>query len=54
MAETIAVIAMGEMGSATARRLHERGATVITSLAGPQRRERGAGREGGCDSGFDR
>ena len=34
MADTIAVIAMGEMGSATARRLHERGATVITSLAG--------------------
>jgi L-threonate 2-dehydrogenase len=34
MPDTIAVIAMGEMGSATARRLHERGATVITSLAG--------------------
>src|SRR5262245_47752952 len=34
MADTIAVIAMGEMGSATARRLRERGATVITSLAG--------------------
>ena len=34
MAETIAVIAMGEMGSGVARRLHERGATVITSLAG--------------------
>ncbi len=34
MAETIGVIAMGEMGSATARRLHERGATVITQLAG--------------------
>jgi hypothetical protein len=33
-AETIGVIAMGEMGSATARRLRERGATVITSLAG--------------------
>ena len=31
---TIGVIAMGEMGSATARRLRERGATVITSLAG--------------------
>ena len=25
---------MGEMGSAVARRLHERGATVITQLAG--------------------
>ena len=34
MAETIGVIAMGEMGSATARRLHEHGATVMTSLAG--------------------
>jgi 3-hydroxyisobutyrate dehydrogenase-like beta-hydroxyacid dehydrogenase len=34
MSETIGVIAMGEMGSATARRLHERGATVITQLAG--------------------
>jgi 3-hydroxyisobutyrate dehydrogenase-like beta-hydroxyacid dehydrogenase len=34
MGETIAVIAMGEMGSGVARRLHERGATVITSLAG--------------------
>src|SRR5262245_6102186 len=34
MVDTIAVIAMGEMGSATARRLRERGATVITSLAG--------------------
>jgi 3-hydroxyisobutyrate dehydrogenase-like beta-hydroxyacid dehydrogenase len=34
MAETIAVIAMGEMGSGVAHRLHERGATVITSLAG--------------------
>jgi len=34
MADTVAVIAMGEMGSGVARRLHERGATVITSLAG--------------------
>src|SRR5215213_9366229 len=34
MAETIGVIAMGEMGSAVARLLHERGATVITQLAG--------------------
>jgi 3-hydroxyisobutyrate dehydrogenase-like beta-hydroxyacid dehydrogenase len=34
MAETIGIIAMGEMGSAVARRLRERGATVITSLAG--------------------
>jgi 3-hydroxyisobutyrate dehydrogenase-like beta-hydroxyacid dehydrogenase len=34
MAETVAVIAMGEMGSGTARRLAERGASVITSLAG--------------------
>lgn len=31
---TIAVIAMGEMGSGIARRLVERGATVLTSLAG--------------------
>ena len=34
MGETIAVIAMGEMGAGVARRLHERGATVLTSLAG--------------------
>jgi 3-hydroxyisobutyrate dehydrogenase-like beta-hydroxyacid dehydrogenase len=34
MNEAIGVIAMGEMGSAVARRLHERGATVITQLAG--------------------
>src|SRR2546421_11482762 len=34
MSETIGVIAMGEMGSAVARRLHERGATVITQLTG--------------------
>jgi 3-hydroxyisobutyrate dehydrogenase-like beta-hydroxyacid dehydrogenase len=34
MSETIGVIAMGEMGAATARRLRERGATVLTSLAG--------------------
>jgi 3-hydroxyisobutyrate dehydrogenase-like beta-hydroxyacid dehydrogenase len=34
MTETVAVIAMGEMGSGVARRLHERGATVLTSLAG--------------------
>jgi putative dehydrogenase len=34
MAGTIGVIAMGEMGSGVARRLHERGATVITQLAG--------------------
>lgn len=34
MADTIGVIAMGEMGSATARRLRERGAAVITQLAG--------------------
>jgi len=34
MAETVAVIAMGEMGSGVARRLHERGATVLTSLEG--------------------
>src|SRR2546421_4588793 len=34
MAEKIGIIAMGEMGSAVARRLHERGATVITQLAG--------------------
>jgi 3-hydroxyisobutyrate dehydrogenase-like beta-hydroxyacid dehydrogenase len=34
MADTIGVIAMGEMGSGVARRLHERGATVITQLTG--------------------
>jgi len=34
MTETVGVIAMGEMGSGVARRLHEHGATVITSLAG--------------------
>ncbi|MCV3242491.1 NAD(P)-dependent oxidoreductase [Mesorhizobium sp. ZC-5] len=32
--KTIAVIAMGEMGSGVARRLTERGARVLTSLAG--------------------
>jgi len=34
MSETVGVIAMGEMGSAVARRLHEHGATVVTQLAG--------------------
>ncbi|MGO8866494.1 MAG: DUF1932 domain-containing protein [Alphaproteobacteria bacterium] len=34
MAPTIVVIAMGEMGSAVGRRLRERGAKVLTSLAG--------------------
>ena len=34
MTETVAVIAMGEMGSGVARRLHERGASVLTSLQG--------------------
>ncbi|MGB9366886.1 MAG: DUF1932 domain-containing protein [Xanthobacteraceae bacterium] len=34
MSETVGVIAMGEMGSAVARRLHERGATVVTQLTG--------------------
>src|SRR3954471_14588595 len=34
MAETVGIIAMGEMGSGVARRLHERGATVIAQLAG--------------------
>src|SRR5258708_8441381 len=34
MADKIGVIAMGEMGSGVARRLHERGATVITQLTG--------------------
>src|SRR5213592_1935645 len=34
MAETIGIIAMGEMGSGVARRLHERGANVITQLTG--------------------
>jgi putative dehydrogenase len=31
---TVGIIAMGEMGSGVARRLHERGATVITQLTG--------------------
>jgi 3-hydroxyisobutyrate dehydrogenase-like beta-hydroxyacid dehydrogenase len=43
----IAVVAMGEMGSGVARRLVERGATVVTSLAGRSgasaERARGAG-----------
>jgi 3-hydroxyisobutyrate dehydrogenase-like beta-hydroxyacid dehydrogenase len=34
MADTIGIIAMGEMGSGVARRVHERGATVITQLTG--------------------
>ncbi|MGO8917286.1 MAG: DUF1932 domain-containing protein [Stellaceae bacterium] len=34
MTETIAIIAPGEMGSATGRRLREHGARILTSLAG--------------------
>jgi L-threonate 2-dehydrogenase len=34
MPETIAIIAPGEMGSATGRRLSEHGARILTSLAG--------------------
>jgi putative dehydrogenase len=34
MADVIAIIAPGEMGSAVGRRLHEHGARVITELAG--------------------
>jgi len=34
MPESIAIIAPGEMGSGVGRRLHERGARVLTSLAG--------------------
>ncbi len=34
MADTIGIIAMGEMGSGVARRLHEHGATVTTQLTG--------------------
>jgi 3-hydroxyisobutyrate dehydrogenase-like beta-hydroxyacid dehydrogenase len=34
MADTIAIIAAGEMGAGIGRRLHERGARVLTSLAG--------------------
>ena len=34
MPETIAIIAPGEMGSATGRRLQEHGARILTSLAG--------------------
>jgi putative dehydrogenase len=34
MADVIAIIAPGEMGSAVGRRLHDHGARVITSLAG--------------------
>jgi L-threonate 2-dehydrogenase len=34
MNETIAIIAPGEMGSATGRRLREHGARILTSLAG--------------------
>lgn len=34
MTDTIAVVAPGEMGSAVGRRLRERGARVVTSLAG--------------------
>jgi len=37
MPETIAIIAPGEMGSATGRRLREHGARVLTSLAGRSR-----------------
>jgi L-threonate 2-dehydrogenase len=34
MTDTIAIIAAGEMGAAVGRRLHERGANVLTSLRG--------------------
>lgn len=34
MTETVAIIAPGEMGSAVGRRLKERGARILTSLAG--------------------
>ena len=34
MSDLIAVIAPGEMGAGIGQRLHERGARVITSLAG--------------------
>jgi 3-hydroxyisobutyrate dehydrogenase-like beta-hydroxyacid dehydrogenase len=34
MADTIAIIATGEMGAGVGRRLHERGARVLTSLKG--------------------
>src|SRR5260221_1404527 len=35
MGHIFTIIAPGAMGSAVARRMHERGATVRTSLAGP-------------------
>ena len=54
MAETIGVIAMGEMGSAVARRLHERGATVITQLAGRSAASAARAERAGRDSGVDR
>jgi L-threonate 2-dehydrogenase len=34
MTDTIAIIAAGEMGAGIGRRLHERGARVLTSLTG--------------------
>jgi 3-hydroxyisobutyrate dehydrogenase-like beta-hydroxyacid dehydrogenase len=34
MTDTIAIIAMGDMGAGVGRRLHERGARVLTSLRG--------------------
>jgi len=37
MTETIAIIAPGEMGSATGRRLRDHGARILTSLAGRSR-----------------
>ena len=54
MADTIGVIAMGEMGSATARRLHERGATVITQLAGRSAASAARAEKAGAVAGRDR
>ncbi len=50
MAPTVVVIAMGEMGSGVARRLHERGARVLTSLAGRSSASRARAERAGVTS----
>lgn len=45
----VAVLAMGEMGSGVARRLHERGAQVLTCLVGRSERSRARAKEAGTE-----
>ncbi len=52
MGSTVVVIAMGEMGSGLARRLHERGARIRTSLKGRGEASAARAQAAGADS-FD-